>query len=135
MFKTLEEMAFLETVAMDAPQDKVLYENVVKVPVSNGSIRSILISYPDSLARMVSVNIFGGVDDLDDNEIGDCMLELANVFAGDFLLSLAPDLPPAFIGVPEYICAKKDVAAYRDSSQFAYVNCEGKPLAIMIQTD
>ena len=87
--KTLSDMAFLDVTATTCPDNPLSVSHIIYIEYSGTERGSIAMLLPKEFKKAVVENIYGETwEELNAEEIDDCLLEILNVVAGDYLSEL-----------------------------------------------
>ena len=87
--QTFSDMAFLEVIEDFGENNDSTYQNIVLIEILKPTYGSLYLLLPNELKNMITKNIYGDdFNNLKENDIDDCLLEILNVLAGNFLTSL-----------------------------------------------
>ncbi len=126
--KVLEEMFFMiEETPPDDTSENYQYESVIDDPFF-----TIKILLGKELAMEITTNFLGMEDDIEEEDIHDCLKEIVNMFAGNFIGDYYPQ-HDKLIPIPETTHIENyNVENYKDfeSTVFYY---DSKPLKLLLK--
>ncbi|WP_028973625.1 chemotaxis protein CheX [Spirochaeta cellobiosiphila] len=127
--QTMADMAFLDV--MPSTQDSIEYTNIFAIDFLapyNGSMFFLL-----SVAskRQLVENIFGDDwDSLEDQKIDDCLLEILNILAGNFMSVLLKHSQKYKMSVPSILFEERELL--KDCFTRTY-DCEGQNIQVAVK--
>ena len=129
--QTFSEMAFVDvTEALKVPE-ALEYSQIIHISLFEPMEGEIALFLPADCKRMIVENIYGSDwADLQAAEIDDCLLELLNVLAGNFLIEYCGTEVKHDISLPELLFNESEL---KNSYQDFYFDAEGVNLKISIK--
>ncbi|OHD18392.1 MAG: hypothetical protein A2086_05895 [Spirochaetes bacterium GWD1_27_9] len=120
--QTFSDMAFLEVIENFENNNDSTYQNIVLIEILKPTYGSLYLLLPNELKNMITKNIYGDdFDNLKENDIDDCLLEILNVLAGNFLTSLFGNKAIYKIELPQVLIDFKK----REDYNLVKFNAEG----------
>lgn len=129
--KTFSEMAFIDvTEALKVPET-LEYSQIIHISLFEPVEGEISLFLPADCKQMIVENIYGSDwSGLQSAEIDDCLLELLNVLAGNFLIEYCGTGVKHDISLPELLF---DESKLKDNYQYFYFDAEGVNLKISMK--
>lgn len=110
VIKTFAEMAFLDVISSDACDDQTYPGPLLSISFSYPVHGGMILYLPNECKRRIVEDVFAkNWDDLSVSEIDDCLLELLNVLAGNFLHSLCGEDIKYNMNFPEVLFDESDI--------------------------
>ncbi|NOY07361.1 MAG: chemotaxis protein CheX, partial [Spirochaetes bacterium] len=86
VIKTFSDMAFIDAEVLKEIPEKLTYGHIIHISLSAPEHGEIALFLPSECKKMIVENIYGSDwTSLNATEIDDCLLEILNVLAGNFL--------------------------------------------------
>jgi len=129
--RTFSEMAFIDvTEALKVPET-LKYSQIIHISLFEPVKREIALFLPADCKRMIVENIYGSDwAGLDAAEIDDCLLELLNVLAGNFLIEYCGTGVKHDISLPDLLF---DESELKNNYKDFYFDADGVNLKISIK--
>ena len=130
--KTFSDMAFIDANKLESLSEDIQFSHIVQISLFKPIEGKIALYLPSECKKMIVENIYG-IDwkDLKATDIDDCLLEILNVLAGNFLKRYCGDDVKLNISLPELLFDKEEL---NGSSSFMdiYFDAEGIPFKVSI---
>lgn len=130
--KTFSDMSFIDAVEIPDFSEKLDFSQIIYISFFEPEAGRIALFLPFECKKMIVENIYGrDWDSLNANEIDDCLLEILNVLAGNFLNEYCGKEVKHNISLPELLF---DDTQIKDNKRFIdfYFDAEGNPFKLSI---
>ena len=130
--KTFSDMAFIDVVAIPGLSEKLEYSHIIRITIFEPEEGEIALFLPSKCKKLIVENIYGeDWSTLQAVEIDDCLLEILNVLAGNFLNEYCGKEVKHNISLPELLF---DDSRIHGSNGFAhfYFDAEEIPFRVSI---
>ncbi len=111
--KTFADMAFVDTLFVEnGEKENLTFSQVIRIKIFSPRRGEIVLYLPKFCKKLIVENIYG--DDwktLHPTEIDDCLLEILNVLAGNFLTNYFGDSKKHDISLPEILFDKEELSS------------------------
>lgn len=118
VIKTFAEMAFIDVMPVEKPETPVNYGPILNISFSYPVHGGFILFLPNECKRRIVEDVFAkDWEELSLSEIDDCLLELLNVLAGNFLHLLCGEDIKYNMNFPEVLFDESDLPpgdSYRD---------------------
>ena len=131
--KTFSDMAFIDAVDIPDYSEDLSFSHILHISLHEPQKGQIVLFLPYACKKMIVENIYGrDWDSLHATEIDDCLLEILNVLAGNFLNEFCEKEITHGISLPKMLF--DDTEIYRKSNCFTdyFFDAEGIPFKISI---
>ena len=130
---TFADMAFIDVNPVSAAGgEPVEYSHVISISLLSPAAGELSLFFPLECKRKIAENIYAKAwEDLDVQEIDDCLLELLNILAGNFLLRLYGAGTKYNISFPEILFDDSRMERFPDAEEFLY-DAEGTRIRILL---
>lgn len=130
--KTFAEMAFIDAAPTAQSLTDLSAGQLIHIGFARPVEGQITLYLAASLKRLIVENIFGkSWEETEDDEIDDCLLELLNVLAGNFLKELGESEEKHSISLPQLLYDDSKFEDLTDISFFDY-DAEGHPFRVSV---
>lgn len=130
--KTFSDMAFIDAVETPGAPEELTFSHIIHITFSEPEEGEIALFFPLECKRLIVENIYGiDWNTLDATAIDDCLLEMLNVMAGNFLNQyFGEDVKHSF-SLPQLLF---DEAEIRNRNRFVdyFFDAEGIPFKVSI---
>ncbi len=125
--ETFAEMAFIDVIPESGDHTKISYSSIIGISFSEPGKGSLLFYLPKECKKKLVENIYGEEwVTLSDMEIDDCLLEMLNVLAGDFLKNLYGKDKKNVMSFPKLIFDDESLISEEGVTEMDYFfNAEG----------
>jgi CheY-specific phosphatase CheX len=131
--KTFADMAFIDAIRIESGSGMLPKGQLIHIGFAKPVEGHITLYLDAPLKRLITENIFGKTwDATDDDEIDDCLLELLNVLAGNFLKELGESEEQHHISLPQLLYDDETIAALADTQVYNF-DAEGHPFGVSVQ--
>jgi CheY-specific phosphatase CheX len=133
VMKTLSDMAFIDAVEITNQTNGIIFSHIIHIFFFDPEEGEIALVLPTEAKKLIVENIYGqGWESLQAIEIDDCLLEILNVLAGNFLNELCGREAKHDISLPELLF---DVHQIKESGEFSchYFDAEGVVFKVLIR--
>ena len=139
MSKTIEsvfsEMIFIDTIHLDQEPDNFEYTQILYIDIISPKIGYIIAYLPLELRKTIVETIHStDWDEMHASKIDDCLLEILNVIAGNFMTELLGRDKKYNISFPAVNYDEEDIENL-NKSQSIYFNAEGSFFRINVLMD
>ena len=133
VIKTFSEMAFVDVVPATAPQsEEIEFSHLLYISYDQPEKGAIVLFLSAQCKKLIVENIYGKRwDCLQATEIDDCLLELLNVLAGNYLSERNGADSKHHMSLPELLFDEKQLADGGDPKSM-WFDAEGIPFRISI---
>ena len=129
---TFADMAFIDVIRTAEAGYDMMYGQILFIAFSGELHGSLVLYLPLKLKQMIASNIHGRVfSSLKPYEIDDCLLELINVLAGNFLGYYLGMAARYTLTLPEAVFDEKELPAGDRFSKY-FFNAEGEPFLVAV---
>lgn len=110
MVVSFAEMAFMDVVDEPAPEDDVASGQIVHLDFSHPLSGYVTLYLSAATKQRIVENIHGrGWEDLAGSEVDDCLMELVNIVAGNFLRLMGKDEHRHAVSLPQVLYDDSDL--------------------------
>lgn len=104
------DMAFMDAVEEPAPETSVPPGQIVHIDFAHPLVGCVTLHLPASTKKRLVENIYGyGWESLAGSEVDDCLMELVNVVAGNFLRLMGQDEHRHAVSLPQILYDDSDI--------------------------
>jgi hypothetical protein len=129
---TFMDMAFLDILPMEEEPEEITYNQVIHISFSEPEYGDVTLYLPLECKKMIVENIHGeDWEAVSSDSIDDCLLELLNVLAGNFLNSYSGKEVSHNMSFPEMLFDEEDFHKKGDHVDL-YYDAEGVPFRITV---
>jgi hypothetical protein len=130
--KTFSDMAFIDVVEAADFLEKLHFSHIIHISLFEPQKGEITLFLPSECKKLIVENIYGEKwDTLHATEIDDCLLEILNVLAGNFLNGYCDKDVKHNISLPELLFDEASINSRADFTDF-YFDAEGIPFKVSI---
>ncbi len=130
--RTLSDMAFLDVVEVPDFSGKLRFGHILHISFTEPEEGEIALFLPSECKRRIVENVYGSDwSTLHDTEIDDCLLELLNVLAGNFLSDYYGEAVKHNVSLPELRFDDSGIFKGNKFTQF-YFDAEEMPFKVSI---
>ena len=131
--KTFGNMAFIDVVETDEPEDDLHFNQIIYISIFEPEQGEIALFLPSECKKMIVENIYGSDwDSLHATEIDDCLLEMLNILAGNFLNDYCDRGIKHNISLPELLFDETEMSRKNGFIDY-YFDAEGNPFKVSIR--
>jgi chemotaxis protein CheY-P-specific phosphatase CheC len=130
--RTFSDMAFLDVIGVPEISGKLKFGNILYISFTEPEEGEIALFLPSECKRRIVENIYGSDwSTLHDTEIDDCLLEMLNVLAGNFLSNCYGEAVKHNLSLPEL---RFDDSGISRDDKFAnfYFDAEEMPFMVSL---
>jgi transcription antitermination factor NusG len=128
---TFMNMAFVDVMITDEHLD-LTYSHIIHITFSNPVAGGMTLYLPTECKKMIVENIHGtNWDTLTTDEIDDCLLELLNVLAGNFLNHYVGQERSHNMSFPQIMFGEEEIDGIENYMQYFFL-AEGVPFSVGI---
>lgn len=132
--RTFSEMAFLDVAAISEPQNQPVLSQVIQLAFLEPDQGFAALFLPLDCKRHVVENIYGeDWEDLQPDQIDDCLLELLNVLVGNYLLEVYGHEAARDIALPRLLFDESEITITEDQETF-YFDAEGTVFKAVLES-
>lgn len=130
--RTFADMAFIDAVAVESPDEAIQSGQLVHIEFAEPMRGHMTLHLSTGLKRLVVENIVGrSWADVNTEAFDDCLLELLNVLAGNFLSELGESEKQYSITLPQLLFDEKESGDGSEKLVFHF-NAEDNPLQVSV---
>lgn len=121
VIKTFAEMAFIDAVPLEKSEGDVNYGPILSISFSYPVHGGFILYLPNECKQQIVEDVFARPwDELSLSEIDDCLLELLNVLAGNFLHILCGEDIKYNMNFPEVLFDESDISPGEDYKTYYF---------------
>ncbi len=130
--KTFSDMAFVDAVAVSDFSEELEFSHIIHISLFEPEEGEIALFLPSECKKLIVENIYGkDWGTLHATEIDDCLLEILNVLAGNFLNEYCGKEVKHNISLPELLFDDDKISGSNGFADF-YFNAEDIPFKVSI---
>jgi CheY-specific phosphatase CheX len=131
--KTFADMAFIDVVETNEPEEDFHFSQIIHISIFEPGQGDIALYLPSECKKMIVENIYGSDwDSLHATEIDDCLLEILNVLAGNFLKNYCGKGIKHNISLPELLFDETEMSRKNGFTDL-FFDAEGNVFKISIR--
>ena len=132
VIKTFSDMAFIDVSSLSGLSEKMVYSQILHMTFFEPVEGQIVLFLPSECKRLIVENIYGSDwNELHDPEIDDCLLEILNVLAGNFLTEYCGNDAKHDMSLPCLLFDEKEISLSEAPSEY-YFDADGAIFKIAI---
>ena len=121
VLKTFSDMAFIDVAPSPVCEETISYSHILSIALRQPVVGGLALYLPSECKRMIVENIYGEEwEQLSGVQIDDCLLELLNVLAGNFLNEYCGAGLQHNISLPELIFDETELQRPEEVNEYLY---------------